>query len=76
MQLSPANVRGFVCMTVCYWRGPTLAISDAPQNTDLSHIPFYQLPLESETHCLWGLQPRNENRVGLKHTQNRTEDSK
>ena len=22
------------------------------------------LPVESETHCLWGLHPRNESRVG------------
>ena len=49
--------------------GQTLAISDTPQNTDLSHIPFSHLPVESETHCLWGLHPRNESRVGLKNTQ-------
>ena len=29
------------------------------------HISFSHLPLESETHCLWGLHPRNESRVGL-----------
>ena len=57
-------------------RGQTLAISDTPQNTDLSHISFSHLPVEFESHCLWGLHPRNESRVGLKHTKNRTEDSK
>ena len=45
--------------------GQTLAISDTPQNTDLSHIPFSHLPVESESHCLWGLHPRNESRVGF-----------
>jgi len=26
---------------------------------------FSQLPLEFESHCLWGLHPRNESRVGV-----------
>ena len=47
-------------------RGQTLAISDTPQNTDLSHISFSHLPVESETYSLWGLHPRNEIRVGLR----------
>jgi hypothetical protein len=26
---------------------------------------FYQLPVESKSHCLWGLHPRNEGRIGF-----------
>ena len=54
-------------MKACLWhRGQILAISDTPQNTDLSHISFSHLPVEFESHCLWGLHPRNESRVGLR----------
>ena len=48
---------------VRYGREQILAISDTPQNTDLSHIPFSLLPVEFESHYLWGLHPRNESRV-------------
>ena len=30
----------------------------------LSHIAIFGLSKESETHCLWGLPPRVEIRVG------------
>ena len=31
----------------------------------MDHISFSRLPVEFESHCLWGLHPRNESRVGL-----------
>ena len=59
-----ADLQSYKCMSAL-GRGQTLAISDTPQNTDLSHIPYSHLPVEPESHCLWGLHHRNESRVGF-----------